>query len=170
MAVASEPKTLRGGSKLRMLPLVVLSSIPLVAGISGVFGSLANRKAEVEIRSFGIYTKWDAETKELPRILKFTRTIPADVDVEFGLVVKIKRAKNQLVEFCIAHPGILDAAGKVRAPFCGDLYVKTNDWDFFLGDTIWEPIADKFGIWRLTIKLAGNTVVDESFEVIPPEA
>lgn len=126
---------------------------------------MAKQKPEVSIRSYGIYTQWDEAAKELPRITEFTTRVYAKVDVEFGMIVNIKRAKNQKLWYCIYHPGISDAEGATRPPFDGEVYVKTADWDFFLGDTIWEPIEDKLGEWRLVIELDGKKVAEQTFEV-----
>ncbi|MEM8735826.1 MAG: DUF3859 domain-containing protein [Planctomycetota bacterium] len=128
---------------------------------------MAKTKPEVSIRSFGIYDHWDPDSKELPNVIEFTTKIPARVDIEFGMVVRIQKAKNHSVDFCIDHPGILDANGKRREPFEGSVYAKTNDWDFFLGDTIWEPIADKLGIWTLSIAIGGNELAKKAFEIVP---
>lgn len=126
---------------------------------------MAKRKPEVRIKSYGIYSKWDAETKHLPKIAEFTTRIPAEIDVEFGLIVNIKGAKNQELDYCIAHPGILDVDGNRRAPFDGTVFVKTNDWDFYLGDTIWEPIDDKLGQWRMSLELKGIIIAEKEFEL-----
>jgi len=126
---------------------------------------MAKRKPEIRIRSYGIYSGWNSDTKELPRIAEFTNRVPAEIDIEFGLVVNIQKAKNQELTYCIDHPGICDADGNTRAPFDGVVFIKTNDWDFYLGDTIWEPIADKIGNWRMTLKLNGKLIADKTFEV-----
>lgn len=123
------------------------------------------KKPIVTIRSFGIYDHWDAESKVLPKIQEFTTQVEAVVDIEFGFVVNIQHAKNQLIDYCIYHPGILDEHGRVRKPFDGQVYAKTNDWDFYLGDTIWEPISDKLGNWRMTVSLGGRVVAEKTFEV-----
>lgn len=94
-----------------------------------------------------------------------TTRVPARVDIEFGFVVNIRRAKNRPIAYCIDHPGILDDEGRRRPPFEGTVYVETNDWDFFLGDTIWEPIADKLGTWQLSLKLDGLVIAEKSFEI-----
>ncbi len=41
----------------------------------------------------------------------------------------------------------------------------TNDWDFFLGDTIWEPVSDKIGLWRLITSIDGVTLEDKKFTI-----
>lgn len=126
---------------------------------------MAKRKPEVRMKSYGIYTPWDSGSKELPRILEFTTTVKAVVDVEFGFVVNIKGAKNCELDFCIDHPGILDDHGDPRPPFDGTVYVKTNDWNFYLGDTIWDPIEDKIGTWKMTLDLAGDRIAEKSFDL-----
>ena len=129
---------------------------------------MAKRKFQVRIRSFGIYSKWDSQSKELPRIAEFTTNVPAEIDIEFGLVVNIVGAKNRELEYCIDHPGILDDDGEARDPFDGIVYIKTNDWDFYLGDTVWSPITDKLGDWRMTLHLNGKLIADKTFNVHSP--
>ena len=53
-------------------------------------------------------------------------------------------------------------------PFEGEQYVKTNDWQFYLGDTIWAPVDNKVGIWRMTIELNGHIIADKSFNLLKP--
>lgn len=75
---------------------------------------MAKRKTEIKMRSCGIYTHWDASSKDLPQFAEATTRVPANVGVEFGFIVNIKGCKNQQLEYCIDHPGILDANGKRR--------------------------------------------------------
>jgi hypothetical protein len=124
------------------------------------------RSLEVHIKTWGIYSQWDRDSKELPKILERTTEVEAVIDIEFGMVVNIIGAKNMPLDFCIDHPGIRDDKGKVRRPFDGTVFVKTNDWDFYLGDTIWNPIEDKLGTWRMTLELDGELVAEKSFEVV----
>jgi hypothetical protein len=126
---------------------------------------MAKRKPEIRMKSYGIYSNWDAGARELPQIAEFTTRVRAQLDVEFGFVVNIKGAKNQRLEYCIYHPDIPDADGVVRAPFDGTVYVKTNDWDFYLGDTIWAPVENKLGDWRMTLELDGKLVAEKTFEL-----
>ncbi|MCO8122248.1 DUF3859 domain-containing protein [Stieleria sp. TO1_6] len=126
---------------------------------------MPKQKPDVRIRTYGIYSKWDSDSKELPSFQRQTDRILAKVDVEFGLIINVTGGKNLPLSFCIDHPGILDDQGKRRPPFEDVVYVKSNDWDFFLGDTIWEPIDDKLGPWRMTMQLQGKTVVDQTFEL-----
>jgi len=126
---------------------------------------MAKQNPRVTVRTYGIYSKWNGGSKELPSFQEATTQIPAVVDIEFGLVVNIVGGKNLPLEYCIDHPGIRDEAGRLRSPFTGLEYVRTNDWDFYLGDTIWEPIDDKIGPWRMTLQLQGRTVADVTFDV-----
>ena len=129
----------------------------------------AKRKPEVRVRSYGVYSKWDTHSKQLPKFIEPTLRIPAKVDIEFGFVVNIKRAKNRVLTYCIEHPGILDEAGEVRLPFDGEVYVKTNDWDFYLGDTIWLPLDDKLGAWRMWIAFDDEILVEKTFHIEPTD-
>lgn len=126
---------------------------------------MPKRKIDVRMKTYGIHTQWDSESKSLPRLMEATTRIPARIDIEFGFVVKIRGAKNQSLDYCIDHPGILDANGNKRPPFDGSVYVKTNDWDFYLGDTIWEPIHDKLGDWNMWIEIDGEVVAEKTFQV-----
>lgn len=127
---------------------------------------MAKRKPEIRMRSYGIYTQWDAGSKELPRIAEFTTRVPAKIDIEFGFIVNIQRAKNQQLEYCIYHPDIPDEDGVPRPPFDGMVYIKTNDWNFYLGDRIWHPIENKLGPWRMTLELENEIVAEKTFEVV----
>lgn len=127
---------------------------------------MPRRKKTVTITSYGIYDRWDSSDKALPKVRQFTTQIQAVVDIEFGLIVNIKGAKNDELTYCIDHPGIVDAEGDVRLPFDGTVYIKTNDWHFYLGDTIWLPIEDKLGDWRMTLELDGEVVAQKTFELV----
>lgn len=127
---------------------------------------MAKNKPIVSMTSFGIYTQWDEASKTLPKVLKFDTVVPARVDIEFGFIVNIKRAKNQKITYCIDHPSIPDENGKPMAPFTGDIFIKTNDWDFFLGDTIWAPVYDKVGPWHLSVKLDRITLAEKTFQIL----
>lgn len=129
---------------------------------------MAKSKPIIEFHSYGIYDKWDADSKALPQIRKFTNQVEAEIDVEFGFIVNIKKAKGEKLRYCIFHPDIPDDDGNPLPPFDGEEYVKSNDWDFYLGDTIWAPIENKLGTWRMTIELAGKVVAEKCFELTEP--
>lgn len=126
---------------------------------------MAKKKAEVKLDSWGIYTQWDSDSKDLPKLLKMTRDIPCELDIEFGYIVNIKKAKNRKLQYCIYHPDIPDEGGEPMAPFSGEVYIKQNDWMFFIGDTIWKPIENKVGPWRITLSIDDVMYTDETFNV-----
>lgn len=127
---------------------------------------MARSKIQCQRVSYGIYTPWDRESKALPKVLEFTRTIPARIDVEFGFILNIRKARGKQLSFCIDHPPFCDKSGDIAPPFTGEEYVRSSDWNFFLGDTIWAPVQDKIGVWRLTVELDGQTLADESFNIV----
>ena len=118
------------------------------------------------MHSYGQYDGWDRESKDLPNLLKITTEIKAELDVEFGYILRIRNARNSKITFCIDHPPFKASSGTVAAPFRGELYVKTNDFRFFLGDTIWAPVEDKRGEWHLTTWLDGNKVASKTLQLI----
>lgn len=127
---------------------------------------MAKRTPVIEMTSYGIYSLWDAKAKELPQIKAFTQTVTADEGVEFGFTVNIKKAKGQLLQFCIHHPGIINKKGKVLAPFDGEVYVRSNDWHFYLGDTIQllcpiNGLESNLGEWRMTLEMQGKTIAEK---------
>ncbi len=128
--------------------------------------AVARRKAQVEIYTYGLYEGWDRESKDLPTLVKMTTEVEAALDVEFGYVLRIRNARNSKIEFRIEHPPFKDPSGHTAPPFIGELYVKTNDYRFFLGDTIWAPVGDKRGPWRLMTWLDGTLVADKTIQLV----
>ena len=126
---------------------------------------MAKKKPAITIRSYGIYSKWDSKSKDLPKIKEFTTDIPAEIDIEFGLIINIQSARGKKIAFCIDHPGINDDKGRVRAPFTGEVHITNNDWSFYLGDTVWAPMDDKCGAWRMTMELNNQVIADKTFNV-----
>jgi len=126
---------------------------------------MAKSKPEVSIQSCGIYSTWDSKSKALPQIEQFTTNVIAKLDVEFGLIINIKKAKGEKLHFCIYHPDITDSNGEIMPPFEGVEYIKENDWQFYLGDTLWEPIENKLGDWRMTLTLNNKIIADKTFNV-----
>lgn len=129
---------------------------------------MAKKKPEVKLRSWGIYTPLDPNSKELPQLIKMTRDIPCELDIEFGYIVNIKKAKNRKLQYCIYHPNIPDEDGNPLPPFDGEVYIKQNDWDFFIGDTIWKPVENKQGPWRITLAIDGQLIADETLTLMLP--
>lgn len=128
---------------------------------------MAKRKTTHRVVNYGIYDGWDRDAKTLPKLLKVSENVPARAETEFGYVLNIKGARGKVLEYCIEHPPFEDENGKVAPPFDGELYVRTNDWDFFLGDKVWEPVEDKVGEWRLITRIEGEVLEDRTFVVVP---
>jgi len=126
---------------------------------------MAKKKPVIKVQTYGIHSKWDAKSKALPKILTFTLDIPALIDIEFGLIINVKNARGQKAFYRIEHPGIYDDEGQVRPPFTGEAHITNNDWSFYLGDTIWAPIDDKCGSWRMTIELNDQIIANKTFNV-----
>lgn len=127
---------------------------------------MAKIKPEFTLVSYGIYSSWEEQSKDLPQILSFTTDVKAVLDVEFGYIINVKKGKGIKLNFFVYHPDIPDKNGAVMEPFTGDVYVKNNDWSFYLGDTIWEPIDNKLGNWRFVIEYNGKKIADKTFELI----
>lgn len=117
------------------------------------------------IKSYGLYTAWDRRSKDLPKIIKHTLDIPAELGVEFGFILSVKKGKGEILEYCIDHPPFCDEDGKVMPPFVGTYFVNSNDFEFFLGDTIWEPADDKRGTWTLVVSYKGKEVARKCFNI-----
>jgi hypothetical protein len=124
------------------------------------------KKPEVILHSYGLYDGWDRGSKALPNLLKITTEIEAALEVEFGYILRIRNARNGKITFRIEHPPFKGDDGEIAPPFVGELYVKNNDFRFFLGDTIWAPLEDKRGTWRLITWLDEEKVADETLELV----
>ena len=118
-----------------------------------------------DISSFGVYENWDEKSKSLPQIKTFTTKIPAQINIEFGFILNAKKAKGKRLDWFIFHPDIHDKNGQPMLPFEGEVHVRNNDWDFYLGDTVWEPIQDKVGEWRMVIECDGKVVAEKTFDL-----
>ncbi len=118
------------------------------------------------MHSYGLYDGWDRSSRELPNLVKITTEIKTELDIEFGYILRIQNARNSRITFRIEHPPFKDSSGTAAPPFDGELYVKTNDFRFFLGDTIWAPVEDKKGSWRLITWLDGAKVADKTLTMI----
>ncbi|MDC1106352.1 DUF3859 domain-containing protein [Prolixibacteraceae bacterium] len=127
---------------------------------------MAKKKIEVEMYSYGEYTAWDRSSKALPKLLDITNTIKAEIGTEFGYVLIIKKAKGKRLSFRIEHPPFKGEDGKIAAPFTGEYFIRTNNYQFFLGDSIWEPLHDKLGNWKLYTYIDGELVASKYLKLI----
>lgn len=117
--------------------------------------------------SYGEYERWDRESKKIPHILKITTDIEAESGTEFGYVLRIKNGKGTTVSFKIQHPPFTDETGEIAPPFVGEQFIRTNDYEFYLGDCLWDPLEDKMGIWELTTYFEGMVVASKKFRLVP---
>jgi hypothetical protein len=128
--------------------------------------SLSKLRAFFEISSYGIYENWDEKSKSLPKIKTFTTNIPTQLEIEFGFILKAKKSKGKRLDWTIFHPGVPDENGDTMPPFQGVVYVRNNDWEFYLGDTVWAPIHDKIGDWRMVIECDGKVIALKTFSLL----
>jgi hypothetical protein len=127
---------------------------------------MPRRNPDVSMHSYGLYDGWNRESKNLPTLLKITTEIETALDVEFGYILRVRNARNSKITFRIEHPPFKNDSGETSPPFEGELYVKTNDFRFFLGDTVWAPVLDKKGAWRLITWLDGCKVADKTLVLV----
>ena len=123
-------------------------------------------KPEVEIINYGKYSRWNRDEKKLPEFIELTDRVEAELDVEFGMIVEIRKARGRYLDFIINHPPFMDEQGKMEPPFEGTFRVKQNPYRFFLGDTVWEPIDDKKGEWELLILFEEEVLAKKSILLI----
>ncbi len=127
---------------------------------------MARRKPQVVELTHGLYEGFDDDCDEMPRLVTGgTTQVPARVGQEFGYTLQIKQARGLLIAFEIDHPGIPDESGVARPPFTGEQYVRTSDYQFYLGDALWEPMDHMLGPWALTTWLDGEQIARRTFIV-----
>jgi len=125
----------------------------------------SNKKFELAVESYGLYSRWDRSSKDLPDIVKFTNHIPAEIDNEFGMILRIKKGKGIKLNFRITHPPFMDNDGNQSPDFTGEHLITSNDYLFFIGDCIWKPVEDKKGIWGIEIFQKDKLLVRKEFFV-----
>ncbi len=134
--------------------------------LRGVMGK-KQVKIEVKTVSWGLYAKWSNRCRELPKFLKFTTDIPARYESEFGYILKVKNGKGKSIDYVVHHPPFTDEEGNVEPSFTGSIPIKPGNFEAYLGDTLWEPIEDKVGEWRVVAKIDGVVVEDKTFTIHP---
>ena len=126
---------------------------------------MRKRKPVFKIYSFGEYSRWNRSAKEIPKILEFTTEIEAEIGTEFGYVLHIKQGKGETLSFKIDHPPFKNSRGEIAPPFEGEEFIRTNDYVFYLGDCVWEPLEDKLGEWKLTTYHDEKVVAKKTFNL-----
>ncbi len=126
---------------------------------------MKRKNPSFKMYSFGKYSAWDRESKLIPKILEFTTEIKAAPGIEFGYVLQIKHGKGETVTFKIDHPPFTDKNGNITPHFTGEQFIRTNDFEFYIGDSIWEPVEDKLGNWEITTFYRGKTIAQKTFKL-----
>ncbi|WP_299584052.1 DUF3859 domain-containing protein [uncultured Sunxiuqinia sp.] len=127
---------------------------------------MAKKKIDIVLYSYGEYSPWDRSNRDLPKIREITEIIEAEIGTEFGYILKIRKGKGKKLEFRIIHPPFKDEHGAIAPDFTGEYYINSNDYSFFLGDCIWEPLEDKLGPWRLITYLDGQVIADKTLQLV----
>ena len=55
---------------------------------------MSKLKPDVTIIHTGIFTQWNEHDGDLPRLTKSTVHVHAEIDIEFGFITRIRKAKN----------------------------------------------------------------------------
>lgn len=127
---------------------------------------MAKKKPIFKVESYGTYDQWNRDSSDIPKIVKIKKEVVFSPEVEFGLVLSIKGGKGTKLDFRIIHPEFNGSNGEPAPDFIGEHYVNGNTWEFFLGDTVWEPYDDKLGLWRFIIEVEGKNIVDITLDII----
>lgn len=122
-------------------------------------------KHTYEIESYGIYTLLDRKSKKLPQIMEFNNKIPVRSDIEFGVILKITKAKGDSINFIIKHPKWEKSEGGFIPNFEGKIPIKGSPYRLFIGDYFWKPWKDKAGIWQIQAWHNGKKIIDHIFEM-----
>lgn len=130
---------------------------------------MSKRKPKIKIDSFGRYSRWERGSRELPKILEFTNQIEAIEGNEFGMVLYITGGRGACLEYCIKHPPFKDKNGNTEPDFTGAYVIKSNDHKFYIGDSIWLPVEDKVGTWKILVKHEGKVIAEKGFRIILPK-
>lgn len=125
-----------------------------------------NRPLEIDLINYGKYSEWERDNNNLPKFEELTHVVHAELGVEFGMIVEIKKARGRYLDFLIEHPPFCNDQGEPEPAFRGTFRVKHNPFLFFLGDTIWAPIEDKLGDWTLSILLDDQVLITKTIALI----
>ena len=128
---------------------------------------MAKKKPDIKMRSYGVYTPFEHTGEALPRITEFTTRVPVRPGIEFGYVLQIRKARGMWLRWRIEHPPFTDEDGNVQPPFEGRERIPTPDYRFFIGDTVWEPLADMVGTWKITTWVGDEQAGAKTFQLVP---
>jgi hypothetical protein len=126
----------------------------------------SKKKFEVVIESYGIYTQWRSNDRELPKIVEFTNVIRAYEGNEFGMILRIRRGKGVKLDYYVKRPVIQKGGNFIENDFGGKHIVRSNDYKFFVGDCIDPPVKEKLGEWIISIYSEGILLAEKTFKVV----
>lgn len=98
-----------------------------------------------------------------------TTRIPIHPEIEFGYILKAKAAKGLTLKFSIKHPPMKDENDAWLPSFNGEEIINSNDFAFFLGDTVWLPYEQMQGEWKLLIWCNNKMVAEKKFVLYLPQ-
>lgn len=128
----------------------------------------SKKKFEVIIESYGLYTQWNSNDRELPKIVEFTNVIRAYEGNEFGMILRIRKGKGVKLDYNITRPAIQIGSNRAENDLGGKHIIRSNDYKFFVGDCINPPLEDKLGKWIISIYSEGVLLAKKTFNVIMP--
>ena len=115
---------------MRALARAVSQGRLLVTQIAWQNLPMAKRQVQVRELSYGVYDAFDG--KNVPRIQQFGDRIPAQVGVEFGMVLQVNGTRGDRLAYRIDHPRIRDDNGKDMPAFTGE-WILVGPQQIFLG-------------------------------------
>lgn len=126
---------------------------------------MKRKNPSFKIYSYGGYSTWDRESKAIPKILDFKTDIKASAGTEFGYVLHIRQGKGETLTFKIDHPPFTNESGETVPPFTGEQFISTNDFMFYIGDCINEPLEKYLGEWVITTYYRGKIIASKTFNL-----
>ncbi len=127
------------------------------------------KKFKTEIISYGLYSNWEDMSRKIPDISKFSTHIPAIEGNEFGITLKIKGGKGAKITYRIKYPSPKDINKESDTYYTGDQIISSNDYTFYVGDCVKEPVAEKTGIWTITVLYKKRIIAAKEFHIVLPE-
>ncbi len=128
----------------------------------------SRKKFEVTIESYGLYTQWKNNSRELPKIVEFTNVISAYPGNEFGMILRIRKGKGVKLSYYIRHPVEKSYSSTPENDFSGVHIIRSNDYKFFVGDCIDQPVKNKIGEWVIGVCSEGVLLAEKAFNIVIP--
>ncbi len=127
---------------------------------------MPRKTPDIKLISRGLYTPFHRAGEDLPRLIEATRSVPASLDSEFGCIIEVRGGRGLTLAFTIEHPSFVDEKGETVPTFEGEFFIDANEYRMFVGDTLWEPLADKVGRWTIRVFIEKQAVIEEWFDVV----